>query len=164
MPVGGGWMIDSAGGRADLSGRGTYVEDVMSTLSKSVCSALVATAIVAVSAASGATAPGAAARTRNCFFVTQWRGWSAPSPDVLYLGVNLHDIYRVQLKVGSPQLKAPDVHLVSIARGGDTICDALDLNLSVSSGRNGFRETLIATSITKLTAAEVAAVPPRLRP
>ena len=50
-----------------------------------------------------------------------------------------------------------------LTRGSDTVCDALDLDLSVSDG-HGFREFLIATSITKLTPAEVAAIPLKFRP
>jgi hypothetical protein len=75
----------------------------------------------------------------------------------------MHDVYRVQLSAGSRELQWPDAHLVSKTRGSDSVCDALDLDLSVSDG-HGFREPLIATSITKLTPDEVAAIPPKFRP
>jgi hypothetical protein len=105
----------------------------------------------------------ATARAQNCFFINEWRGWKAPSPDVIYLSVNMHDVYRVELSAGSPELQWPNAHLVSESRGGDSVCDALDLDLSVSDG-HGFREPLIARSIDKLTPAEVAAIPPKFRP
>jgi len=127
---------------------------------------LIAAGLAALSAASAAAATPAPLDSEHpsgCFFVTEWRGWTAPSPDVLYLGVNLHDVYRVQLSVGSPELQWPDVHLVSKVRGSDTVCSALDLDLSVSDD-HGFREPLIATSITKLSQAEVAAIPAKFRP
>ena len=104
-----------------------------------------------------------AAPTRSCFFITQWRGWKAPSPDVLYLGVNLHDVYKVELSTSTPELMWPDAHLISTTRGSASVCDALDLDLKVADG-HGVRAPLIAKSIVKLTPEEVAAIPPKLRP
>ena len=100
-----------------------------------------------------------------CFFVTQWRGWKSPSPDTLYLGINNHDIYEVKLSGGgSTQLSWPDMHLVSIDRGGSgSVCNALDLDLKIAD-TNGFAEPLIARSLRKLTPEEAAAVPPKYRP
>jgi hypothetical protein len=138
----------------------------MSAISSFTRGGLIAAGVLALSAASAGAAPpppGASDHARSCFFITQWRGWKAPSPDVLYLGVNLHDVYRVQLSAGSLELQWPGVHLVSKTRGSDTVCNALDLDLTVSDG-HGFREPLIATSIIKLTPAEVAAIPPKVRP
>ena len=133
----------------------------MSIRSK-VASALIAglslTPIAALS-----TAAAAPASRQSCFLITEWQGWKAPAPDVLYLGVRQHDIYRVQLSGPSPMIQSPGVHLVSINRGTSSICNALDLDLKVSDG-HGFAEPLIARSITKLTPEEVAAVPPKFRP
>jgi hypothetical protein len=116
-----------------------------------------------------------------CFFITQWHGWKAPSPDVLYLGVNANDVYKVDLSAGSSMLQSPGVHLVSHVRGSDSICSAIDLQLAVSddvgspgglgrglrdgfSGGGGITEPLIASKLTKLTPAEVAAIPKQFRP
>jgi hypothetical protein len=124
-----------------------------------------ALAAVMVGAAAHADAPPVAAPHSNagCFFSSQWRGWKSPSPTVLYLRVN-QDIYRVDLSVGTKELQWPGVHLVSEQRGGDTICSALDLDLSVVPDAGGFHEHLFAKSITKLTPAEAAAVPLADRP
>jgi len=106
-----------------------------------------------------------------CFFITQWNGWKSPDPKVIYLGVNMHDVYRVDLSAGSPLLQAPDVHLVSRTTGPDTVCSALDLQLEVTDemgfhGRlgGGMHEPLIVAKLTKLTPEEVAAIPRRYRP
>lgn len=99
-----------------------------------------------------------------CFFITQWQGWKAPSDNVIYLGVNQHDVYRVDLSVGSPQLRDPGVHLISTFRGSSSICNALDLDLKVSDNFDGITSPLIAKSITKLTPEEVAAIPRKDRP
>ena len=108
----------------------------------------------------GAAAP---ASTNTCFFVTQWQGWKSPSPDVIYLGVNSHDVYRVDLSAGSSMLNWPNMHLVSVFRGSNSICTALDLDLKISDD-HGFTEPLIAKNLTKLTPEEVAAIPKKYRP
>ena len=73
-----------------------------------------------------------------CFFRTQWKGWKSPDPSTLYLGVNLRDVYEVKLSVPSSLLSSPGVHLVSKARGSNSICSPLDLDLR-SHSRVGFR-------------------------
>lgn len=123
---------------------------------------LIASAIVftAIAPTAGMAAPN---RGDDCFFITQWQGWKSPSPNVIYLGVNQHDVYRVDLSAGSTMLDAPDVHLVSVVRGSDSICSALDLQLAVAD-TNGFREPLIARTLVKLTPEEIAAIPRKYRP
>ena len=98
-----------------------------------------------------------------CFYITQWQGWMAPDEKTLYLGVNLHDVYKVELSAGSPQLLWPNATLISQVRGPNTICRAIDLQLAVSDQR-GFRVPIIAKSLTKLTPEEVAAIPKKYNP
>jgi hypothetical protein len=98
-----------------------------------------------------------------CFFVNQWQGWSAPTADEILIKVNNRSIYRVDLSAGSEMLQSPGVHLVSKVVGSDSVCSAIDLQLEVSDG-HGFREPLIARSLTLLTPDEVAAIPPKFRP
>jgi hypothetical protein len=118
---------------------------------------------LALASTSAAVAAAPTKPEHSCFFITQWQGWKSPSPDILYLKVNLHDVYQVDLSSGSSELQWPDVHLVSKVRGSDSICNALDLDLSVSDG-HGFYEPLIAKSIVKLTPEQIAAIPPKYRP
>ncbi len=98
-----------------------------------------------------------------CFFVTQWEGWKAPDENTLYLGVNMHDVYKVDLSGGSPMLMWPSAHLVSIVRGSSSICSALDLDFKIADS-NGFPVGLIAKSMRKLSKDEVAAIPKKYRP
>ncbi len=97
----------------------------------------------------------------DCFMSGRWSGWHSPAPNVIYLRVNVGDIYRIDLSAGSPMLLWPDVHLVNHVRGSDYICTPLDLDLSVaeSGGGGGIREPLIAKAITKLTPEQIAAIP-----
>jgi hypothetical protein len=134
-----------------------------------------AAALIAGHAVAGARAPtpGASPGT-PCFFITQWQGWKAPNSHTIYLGVNLHDVYRVDLSAGSPQLMWSDSHLISRVRGSDSICSAIDLQLAVAqsnlpgpAGLNygaDFAVPLIATKLTKLTPDEIAAIPKQYRP
>jgi hypothetical protein len=117
-----------------------------------------------VGAALAVSAPALAAaatptKPQNCFFTTQWAGWHAPNPTSIYLRVNLHDIYRVDLEGSSPMLTWPEVHLVNVVNGPDTVCGPLDLQLSVVEDGGGAREPLIAKAVTKLTPEQVAAIP-----
>jgi hypothetical protein len=131
--------------------------------------ALGAAALVVTSGAmavtSGAAKP---APTYNCFFPNQWRGWSSPDPSTLYLKVNIHDVYRVDLANQTPELQWPSNHLIA-KFNGTNVCQAIDLDLSVAQGvggqlGDGFRVPLIALKLTKLTPDEVAAIPPKFRP
>ena len=102
--------------------------------------------------------------TRSCFFISDWTGgWRAPSPEVIYLRIKRHDIWRVDLSTRAPELQWADRSLVTTVNGGNTICSALDLNLSVTDG-SGFRTPLIIKALTKLTPDEAAALPEKDRP
>jgi len=100
---------------------------------------------------------------RQCFYLSDWRGWSAPNKDTLYLKVRGKDVYRVDLAYGSSQLTWPGSHLVSIVRGVDSVCSPLDLDLRVSDGF-GFAIPIRAKTITKLTPEQIAAMPKKDRP
>ena len=100
---------------------------------------------------------------RSCFSLSDWDGWSAPDKNTLYMKVRHRDVYRVDLSHGTNQLTSPGVHLVSIVRGPDTVCNPIDLDLRVSDGY-GFAMPIMAKSITKLTKEEIAALPKRDRP
>ena len=124
---------------------------------------LIAAALSLSTLIPAAALAGPAPTTNNCFFVTQWQGWKSPSPDVIYLGVNQRDVYKVELSAGSPMLSWPNMHLVSIVRGSNSICSAIDLDLKLSDD-HGITEPLIAKSLTKLTPEQVAAIPKKFRP
>ena len=117
-------------------------------------------------AATGASAQGAAPAAkpaRQCFYLSDWRGWTAPNKDTLYMKVRGRDVYRVDLSWGSNQLTWPGTHLISTVRGSDSICHPLDLDLQVSDGM-GFATPIRAKAITKLTPDEVKAIPKKYQP
>jgi hypothetical protein len=98
-----------------------------------------------------------------CFAASQWTAWKSPSPSVIYLKIDLHRVFRLDLSAGSSELQDPDVHLVSKIRGSDWICSPLDLDLEVAD-LHGFREPLIVKAITPLTPDQVMAIPAKYRP
>ncbi len=114
-----------------------------------------ATALASPALAADAAKPAA---NDSCFFSSSWQGWHAPNDKTIYLRINVRDIYRVDLSSGSSLLTWPGARLVNVEHGSDSICSPLDLNLTVAD-QGGARDFVIAKSITKLTPAEVAAIP-----
>jgi hypothetical protein len=94
-----------------------------------------------------------------CFFSSNWDGWHAPDNKTIYFRVNVRDIYKVELESASSLLTWPDVHLVSRIHGPDTICQPIDLDLTVVDSDGHVRDPLFVKAITKLTPEQVAAIP-----
>jgi len=110
-------------------------------------------------AAPGANAAADPRSGHDCFRTNSWDGWSAPGAgDVLYLRVDRHDVFRVDLSPGTHVRKEPGRFLVNRVRGSNWICSPLDLDLTLSD-HSRFQEALIARSLRKLTPAEIAAIP-----
>ena len=128
----------------------------------SIGAALAALALASVAHASPEAKP--VTKVSNCFPSNQWQGWTAgPTGDTLYFRVNLKDYYQVDLTPGSRVTKRGNEFLVNQVRGSNWICSALDLDLQLSDNL-GFRQPLIATSMRKMTAEEVAALPKKCKP
>jgi hypothetical protein len=125
----------------------------------------IAAALVVLGAGTAAAQDAAVAHSdhRSCFFIHEWQGWKSPAPAILYLRINRRDVYRVDLTSGSPSLQRSDMHLISETRGSDLICSALDLQLSLADTQ-GFREPLIAKTLTRLSPEEIAAIPHKVLP
>jgi hypothetical protein len=132
-------------------------------LTKLAGAAILAASLTAATAAPAAAQPAAGQpAARSCFFPTQWRGWSSPSPDILYLRVN-RDVFRVDLVGSSGRLKTPGRFLVTKSRGAGPVCSAIDLDLSVAD-QGGFRTPLFPKALTKLSREEAAAIPRQYQP
>lgn len=102
---------------------------------------------------------------QNCFASTQWRGWSASHDgDALYLRVGMNDVYEVGLTPGTHLRRFGDEFLVNQIRGSTQICSPIDLDLTLNDPHGGIVRALVATSLRKLTPAEVEALPHHDRP
>jgi hypothetical protein len=140
---------------------------------------LIAAALVGFPAHAQATAPAsavadsagaphlvpAAARSAKapCFFRRDWvGGWKAtPDARTIYIRVS-GSVYRLDLQSSYSLLKDP----FSVLRNRDSaeqICGPLDFRLTVSNQVGG-EQWPIVTQMTRLTPAQAAALPKRLRP
>ena len=109
--------------------------------------------------------PGESSTKRNqCFFLNQMDGWRAPDDKTLYIRAGLNRYYRLDLGAACHKLKWPGAHLITKARGSDTVCSPLDWDLSVAETPDGIPEQCIVKAMTPLTPEEVAAIPQPFKP
>lgn len=98
-----------------------------------------------------------------CFFLREWEGHWKTTPDarVMYISVSRH-VYRLELAVAYPLLKSHWAVLL-YRDSSSTICSPNDFRLVVSD-QIGVKEQVIVRHMTRLTAAQAAALPKTLHP
>jgi len=126
--------------------------------------AAMALALASLAAPAAIAAADSAPPSDNCFWSGDWEGWKSPSPTVIYLRVGASQVFRLDLKQGSNQLKYPDMHLTNRHQVGGWICTPHDLDLLLSDDHGIYSEPLFVKSITRLTPAEIAAIPHQYEP
>ena len=99
-----------------------------------------------------------------CFALSQYQNWRAADAKTVYLRADFDRVYRLDLVRACRSLLWPDAHLILRARGGDTICSALDLDLRMSPGAGDIPEPCLIDKMTALSPAEDAALPKKVRP
>jgi hypothetical protein len=117
-------------------------------------------------AAQGATSTGQAASDVNdssCFLRRQWTGnWKVASDSrTVYIRVS-NGTYALSLGTATPLLQSAFAVLIDNS-STDSICGPLDLRLVVTDRVSG-PIPLIVRKLTRLTDAEVAALPKKMRP
>jgi hypothetical protein len=120
--------------------------------------------VVAMAAHAADTAKPAdkAASRRQCFYSRNISSWSPVNDSTINLRVGVNDYYQVKLLGPCPDIDwAQGIGLES--RGSDWICDGLDVTVIVPRTTIG-PQRCNATSLHKLTAEEVAALPPKQKP
>ncbi|MGA9795181.1 MAG: DUF6491 family protein [Rhizomicrobium sp.] len=126
----------------------------------------IALAILGVTAL--AAMPASAQPANTCFSMREFQTWKAPDAHTIYVKVAVNHFYRLDLASDCAELQMPGVHLVTKSRGSDQVCDALDWDISASTrqfGQPGGAEMkCIVKTMTPMSAAEVAAIPPKFRP
>jgi Family of unknown function (DUF6491) len=101
---------------------------------------------------------------RSCFYVNEFQSWRSPDANTIFIRTSVSRYYRLDMAQACPALLWPDSHLVMNIRGPSTICSAIDWDLKVSSGINGFPTPCIVKKMTPLTADEAAAIPKKFKP
>jgi hypothetical protein len=119
---------------------------------------------LAVSAPGAAQTPAPPVKHSACFFSNEFQGWKAPDARTIFIRVGLHRYFRLDLSGDCQSLLLPDSHLITHIRGSNSICSAVDWDLKVSEGMNGIPEACIVKTMTELTPAEAAAIPPKFKP
>ena len=114
-----------------------------------------AAAIPPASAADGAN---------QCFFSSQFESWRAPDAKTIFIRVNHHNYYRLDLANACSALLWPDAHLITKVHGPDTICSPLDWDLKVGQGFPSIPEPCIVKTMTKLSPAEAESIPKKFKP
>jgi hypothetical protein len=117
-------------------------------------------------AASAFAAPAFAATpdaTKNCFLAHEWQDWKAPNDKTIYVRVNQHDVWQLDLSGRSNMITDDTNHLITNLQDSAWICQPIDLsNMKISNG--SVSEPLFVKSLTRLTPEQVAAIPQKDRP
>lgn len=114
-------------------------------------------------AAAPAYATDVAATTRSCFRSHEIRNHTVADDRTMYIDVGGRRVYRLTMRGGClAGSTSTDPIITRQHPGSDLICRPIDLDISIS--RTGFETACIVDSITELAPAEVAALPPKLRP
>jgi hypothetical protein len=110
----------------------------------------------------GVDAAATAATSGACFRRSDVRNHTVGGPKTLYLGVARRDVYRIEMSNAClTSAVSSDPLIIENRGGGQTVCKPLDLDITVSAAGPS---RCIVSSISKLTAAEVAALPKKMRP
>ncbi len=130
---------------------------------KAILIVIAAAALVATAAPAQPVAPAAPGASRDCFRMSQLRGHKRVDAKTLNIEAGDGSIYRWEMSgsclAGS---SSSDPLVMSPSGGSDLICRPIDLDLKVKHGP--ILSPCIIKSFTKLTPAEVAALPPKLKP
>lgn len=113
----------------------------------------------------GYAAP-AAAVMPACFFTRDIRNHTIGDDRTLYINVNDRTVYRIAMEGNClAGATSSDPIVIRNPPGSNNVCRPIDLDIGIHmSGGAGFTSRCIVRSITPLTPAEVAALPPKLRP
>lgn len=102
----------------------------------------------------------------ECFFVSQFENWKAGGDDkTMYIRVSGGRFYRLDLANRCHELSWPTATLINKFRGA-TICSPLDWDMKVSQGlyQGSIAMPCMVKAMTRLSPAEVAALPKKQKP
>jgi hypothetical protein len=108
------------------------------------------------------TASTAEAAHSTCFWSSEYWRWKAPDAKTIYIRVGNSRFFRLDLVSTCHTLELPNAQLVTTIRGSNLICTGLDWDLKAM--HDGAAEGCIVRTMTAMTPAEVAAIPPKFKP
>jgi hypothetical protein len=117
--------------------------------------------IAGVAPATAATPP----KPNQCFRSEDYQSFRPINDRAFYIRVNVNEYYRIDVEGACPALTDPEAFLITTVRGSDEICGPLDWDLKIGEpGPGGIAEPCIVKSQTRLSDAQVAAIPRKLKP
>jgi hypothetical protein len=106
----------------------------------------------------------AAKHADTCFWARNVTSFAAPDDRTVYVKVNLHDVYRLDLMIACPDVNWNQrIALESNHGAGGSICNALDAEIVSHATGLGPQRCPVKT-LTKLTPEQVAALPKGAKP
>lgn len=133
--------------------------------------------LVAVGALSGAAGPASQAASAPpgvnasaltstgdgaCFYRRDIRNHTVGDAHTLYLDIAGREVWRVQMSNGClVSAVSSDPIIIRNRAGGQSVCKPIDLDIAVAAGGES---RCIVSGISRLTPAEVAALPKKTRP
>jgi len=121
--------------------------------------------LIAIPQATAAPTSQPATKGRQCFSIRSFENWKALDAKTLYIRVNLHQYYRLDLANSCPTLLSPNSHLITKWRGSSWVCSARDGDLKAGDDpMRGFASPWIVRTMKALTDKEAAAIPRKFKP
>lgn len=100
----------------------------------------------------------------QCFSITQFENWRAADAKTIYIRVRGNHFYRLAMGGECSAALQPGAQLVTVFRGSNLVCSALDWDLKVRPGLHEIAEPCLVKTMTEMSPDEVAALPPKARP
>ena len=98
----------------------------------------------------------------KCFYRRDVRNHTVGDPHTLYLDVAGREVWRVQMSNAClASAVSSDPLIIKNQTGGQSVCKPIDLDITVSAAGPS---KCIVSSIQRLSPAEVAALPKKIRP
>lgn len=119
----------------------------------------------AAGAANAATDKAAADKANDqCFWARNVTSFAAPDDHTVYVKVNQHDVWRMDLMIACPDVDWNQrVALQSSHGAGGSICSPLDAEIISHAAGIGHQRCPVK-AIRKLNADEIAALPKKAKP
>jgi hypothetical protein len=99
----------------------------------------------------------------ECFFTSQLDNWQAAGDRTIYIKTRANRYYRLDMSARCPALTFPNPIMVNTFRG-TSICSPLDWDIRISQGPDSIAMSCTVSKMTRLTPAEVAAIPKGQKP
>ena len=99
-----------------------------------------------------------------CFFAHQFRTWKAQDDRTIMIRVDPNRYYRLDMAASCATMRSPGAILVTLFRGPNLVCSALDWSITVKDNFRGPTQGCIVKQMTELSPDEAAAIPRKLKP